>query len=459
MSRISPPFASAHLVGIGGSGMKSLAEILLDLNVRVTGSDLDDTRPSLKRLRAKGAEISTGHRAESLPNDVEAVIYSPAIPEDNAERQRAVELGLPRNSLPEALAQLMRERVGIAIAGTHGKSTTTAMVAWILEQAGRSPTAFIGAELCNSHRGGWAGEGEFFVVESCEYKLNFLHLQPTHAVILGIEPDHFETFPDETTLIDAFARFAEQLTPGGSLTVNGDCPRTVHAMQRASVPFQSFGLESTADWQVFSSQSILDIRHANAEVLEVGLPVPGRHNLLNAAAAAVVCLRVGLSAEDVANGLATFPGVARRFEIMGERNGVQWIDDYAHHPTAVRCTLETARSEFPDGRLWCVFQPHQTARVYKLMSEFAQALAIADSVRIVPAFSARESNDVKASACAEELAKLVASLEVDSRFLNSLDRILPSLDDESQPGDVVILMGAGNVDRLRDDFLFSPTSF
>lgn len=458
MPRIPQPFASAHLVGIGGSGMKSLAEILLDLNVWVTGSDMDVSRPGLMQLRTKGIEIASEHRACSVPSDVDAVIFSPAIPADNAERRRAGELGIPQHSLPEALALLMQNRVGIAIAGTHGKSTTTAMVAWILEQAGRSPTAYIGAERQDLHRGGWAGDGESFVIESCEYQRNFLHLKPTHAVLLGIEPDHFETFPDESTLIDAFACFAKQLRPGGTLTVNGDCRRTAAAIRQARVEVQTFGFEPTTDWCIHEAGNDTRLRiHSRKEcVIDVELPVPGRHNRLNAAAAAVVCLRMGLPADAVASGLAMFPGIARRFEILGERNGVQFIDDYAHHPTAVRFTLETARTEYPNGRLWCIFQPHQTARVYRLMTEFTNALAIADSVRIVPAFSARESKHAKAAACAEELAMIVASAGVDSRFLNSLDRILPSLDDEAQPGDVVILMGAGNIDCLRNEFLPSP---
>lgn len=451
----APPFRSAHLVGIGGSGMKSLAEILHDFGVRVTGSDAGGDQSFDSRLAALGIEVAAGHRPEFVPKDAEALIYSPAIPADNPERRRAADLNIPQFSLPECLSRLMLDRNAVCIAGTHGKSTTTAMVAWILRCAGLSPTAFIGASLRTIDRGGWAGGGEHFVVESCEYRRNFLLFQPTHAAILGVEPDHFETYPDDAALIDAFAEFAGCLKPGGTLTINGDCPRAVQAAESAGAVFETCGTGKT-DWRICRTQKSavghsFRLQGADEVVAELELPLFGRHNISNAVAAAVVCLRMGVSPTIIGEALREFPGIHRRFEILGDFNGVTFIDDYAHHPTAVRATLETAKSIYPGRRLWCVFQPHQTARVRRLLGEFSAALSIAHSVRITPAFSARESDEESARLCSHELAAATAATGVDCRFLSSLDGILPCLDDEARPGDVVVLMGAGDIERIRHE--------
>ena len=426
------PFASAHLVGIGGSGMKSLAELLQDLGCELSGSDRRHGSPTIRSMQRRNIRIDAGHDPHFVPPDCEALIYSPAIGPDNDERRMAARLEIPQYSLIDALAGLMASRAGLCVAGTHGKSTTTALIAWILSRGGLSPSAFIGAELCGADRGGWAGSGELFVVESCEYERHFLRFRPKHAVILGIEPDHFGTYPDEETLIDGFTRFAANVAPEGTLYIPADCPRSAAAVAEVSTHVQTF--EPVAGFEAAPS-------------------LCGAHNQRNLGAAVAICRQVGLSDDVIQDGVATFPGIRRRFEVLGEWRGVTLVDDYAHHPTAVRVTLESARERFPGRRLWCVFQPHQIERTRRFFEDFAEALAIADVSLIAPVFAAREPTGSEAAAnLSRELAGSVRSGGGDGRFISSLDRIRPTLDDEARQGDVVLLMGAGDIDRIAHEF-------
>ncbi len=450
------PFGSARLVGVGGSGMKALAEILLDLGIHITGSDRQPGTSGLQDLQRRGLRIDAGHQAAVLPTDADALIYSPAIPANNPERIAAREIGIPQFSMIDVLAGLMHVRTGVCIAGTHGKSTTTAMTAWILQQAGQSPTAFIGAGLRETDRNGFAGTGHLFVVESCEYQRNFLQFRPQHAVILGIEPDHFETFPDDASLIDGFARFAANVHRDGTLLISGDCRRSLVAAQKAEVAVETYGSTSASDWwfdNVRQNAAGMRFRlfHRDVFVTEVTLPIPGRHNVRNAVAAAALCATLGIPARAIREALQEFPGIRRRFEPVGSWRGVTVIDDYAHHPTAVRITLETARDVFGSRRLWCVFQPHQRQRTERLIDEFAAALSLADRVLIPPVFAARETDGRQSAAVSEALATRV-SAGAKARYITSLDRILPTLEDEARPGDVVMLMGAGDMERVHYDF-------
>jgi UDP-N-acetylmuramate--alanine ligase len=481
--RPAVPFAAPHLVGIAGSGMKSLAELLRDLGCRVTGSD---------------RSLPGGHCETNVPADCDALISSSAVPPDNPERTAAAALGIPQFSLVDVLAELMKTRTGVCIAGTHGKSTTTALTAWILQHAGREPSAFIGASIRNqpagasprflhnarepgasaqrlmktAQRGGWAGSGELFVAESCEYRRHFLQLTPRHAVILNIEPDHFDTFPDDAALLDGFQQFAARVPPDGTLLISGDCERSPRiAPSRCAV--HTFGSREDCNWRFTdvrqtASGTHFTVLHDDRIVTEVETPLFGDHNVHNTLAATALCLRLGLSAAEVRDAVRAFPGIARRFAPIGEWRGVRFFDDYAHHPTAVRVTLETARQRFGGQRVWCVFQPHQLTRTERLLDEFAAALSIADRVLITPVFAARE----EASEAGERVSRLLVerarsrirensdgsaefsriplrqSASRSCRFCPSLDRILPTLDHGARPGDVVILMGAGDIERI-----------
>ena len=446
----------AHLVGICGSGMKALAEMLSGLGWTISGSDLQPPPDSLEMLGRKGFQVHCGHAQEFVPGDADLLIYSPAIAAFNPERVRAEQLGIPQWSFNELLGELMKTRIGVSIAGTHGKSTTTAMVASVLRDAGLSPSAVIGAELVSNGVSGWAGESKLFVVESCEYQKNFLTLSPTHAVLTGIEADHFDCFHNLLETREAFADFASRLPSHGHLIIRGDCESTRVAAASSLAQIETFSLRDCSDWWAADLRPTSEGLHfrvfyGDRFFTEVSLRVPGRHNVLNAIAAVAMCHHLGVSANAVREGLSDFRGTKRRFEVLGSWNGVTLIDDYAHHPTAVKATLQTAREQFPGRRLLCAFQPHQESRTRALLEDFAECFGSADEVFLAPIFTAREEGSATAEQTNAELAELIASRGQAVRLLPSLDRLMDELDDAARPGDVLITMGAGDINRIQHE--------
>lgn len=446
----------AHLVGICGSGMKALAEMLSGLGWTISGSDLQPPPDSLELLGRKGFQVHHGHAQEFVPGDADLLIYSPAIAAFNPERVRAEQLGIPQWSFNELLGELMKTRIGVSIAGTHGKSTTTAMVASVLRDAGLSPSAVIGAELVSSGVSGWAGESKLFVVESCEYQKNFLTLSPTHAVLTGIEADHFDCFHNLIETREAFAEFASRLPSHGHLIIRGDCEATRVAAASSVAQIETFSLRDCSDWWAADLRPTSDGLHfrvfyGDRFFTEVSLRIPGRHNVLNAIAAVAMCHHLGVSASAVREGLSEFRGTKRRFEVLGSWHGVTLIDDYAHHPTAVMATLQTAREQFPGRRVLCAFQPHQESRTRALLDDFSESFGAADEVFLAPIFTAREEGSATAEKTNAELAELIASRGQAVRLLPSLDRLMDELDDAARPGDVLITMGAGDINRIQHE--------
>lgn len=448
---------SIHLIGVCGSGMKALAELLVGQGCTVTGSDLHAPDATIAAFSRRGLRIHAGHEGGFLPLDADLVVYSPAIGGDNPERQHAARLGIPQLSYSQMLGRLMHDKIGVCIAGTHGKSTTTAMTGCVLTTAELRPSVIVGAELCDWRANGWAGDGPHFVVESCEYQRNFLELSPHYAAILGIEPDHFDCFQHFDETIAAFAAFAQRVPAEGSLLIPSGGETARAACVAAAAPVETFGLAPDADWWAG------DIRPTTAGIrfrafyqgeyfTEIALRVPGRHNVLNALAALALSHRAGARVEAIREALAEFPGIRRRFEIVGSWRGVTLIDDYAHHPTAVSVTLATARERFPRRKLWCVFQPHQVSRALALMPEFAAMLCRADEVVIVPVFAARENVDGEPESASREMVDQVIAAGGRARFVPGLDHAVATLDDELQPGDVLITMGAGDIGQVHHAF-------
>lgn len=450
-------FASAHLVGIAGSGMKALAEMLCDLGWTITGSDRHLPDAVLGAMRARGLRLHLGHGNRFQPSDFDVLVYSPAVAPDNPERILAREMLIPEMSYTEMLGYLMRQRAGVSVAGTHGKSTTSAMVATILTEAGLAASAVIGAELCGSRRSGWAGDGELFVVESCEYQQSFLDLAPTYAAILGIEADHFDCYQNIGELRSAFAQFAQKLPSKGVLLVRGDCASSVAVAESSSAKVVTFSQRPGADWwtdRVYRSTTSVRFRvfRRGEFFVEIELRTPGEHNVNNALAAVALSYYCGASPERIRESLQGFRGVRRRFERVGSWRGVQLVDDYAHHPTAVRAALRTAREDFGRRRIWCAFQPHQISRTRALLKEFADSFSAADEILIAPVFAAREDVTEEPVLLAEELTSRVVSQGGAARFCPSLDRIISTLEDEARPGDVLVTMGAGDINRVHDEF-------
>jgi UDP-N-acetylmuramate--alanine ligase len=453
-SRILNP-SSAHLIGICGSGMRSLAEYLLEANWRVSGSDAVPVGRNADALRARHIAIHPEHAAEHVAGAA-AVIYSPAIPDSNPERVAARERDIPQYSYPEMLGRLMAGRTGFAVAGTHGKSTTTAMLGWIAHHAGLDPSVICGAELLNRGLGGWAGGGEALIVEACEYRGSFFHLRPRHAALLDLELDHFDCYADLDAAIAAYAEFLQRLPADGLAICRADRPAVAAATAALRARVETFGIETAADWtarhiRTRPGRTSFRIERNGTHWTDCALCVPGMHNVLNALAAAALATELGLAPAAVRRALAEFRGVRRRCERLGSRGGVEFVDDYAHHPTAVAATLTAVSHEFPGRRIICAFQPHQVSRTRRLLSDLAGSLSAAREVLILPVYAARESPR-DATDAARELVAEVSRIGTRARFVPSLDRLVRTLETDPRPGDVVVLIGAGDIDRVRDEF-------
>ena len=449
----------AHLVGICGSGMRALAEVLMDKGSSLSGSDLMTPNASIKRLIERGLVFHQGHSKDNLSDAIQEVIYSPAIPPENVERTAASQRKLPQYSYSQAVGQLMKSSTGVCVAGTHGKSTTTAMVGKILEEFGRLSAAVLGAELRDSGRSGWSGSGDLFVAESCEFQQSFLDLNPKYSAILTIEPDHFDCYVDLDALETAFCDFANRTASDGVLLVNHDCDASLLVSKTAQTTAKrvSFGMNSSADWQATNliqtkSGTRFQLTYQGTSVVEIDLPLHGQHNVWNGLAAAALCAEIGVSPETIRESLSKFCGIRRRFEFVGEWNGVTFIDDYAHHPTAVLITLKTLRKVMGSRRIRCIFQPHQIRRTIALMTEFASSFEDADEVFIAPVFAARESVVDEPAVVSRELTNRISLNGVPAQFFSSLDQIVNTLDDATRPGDVIVTMGAGDIDRIHHEF-------
>lgn len=481
----------AYFVGICGSGMKALAEVFVGRGWRVLGSDLQADSAAGDALRRQGVRVFPDHAAAHIPENCELLVYSSAVKGDNPERVWAGARGVPALAYHELLGELMCDRIGVSIAGTHGKSTTAALTGCILTSAGLRPTVVVGAEVRGHQANGWSGDGPHLVAESCEYQRHFLSLQPRFATILGIEEDHFDCFKDVTETIAAFRDFALRLPADGLLVIPGYSESCWMAREGIAARVETIGFgpwkgengiagDSAgglalrlpglreyvpapatrltppplgADWQAANIEKIplghrFDIWHAGQHFCSTTLRIPGRHHVLNALAAAALCYRAGANAGQIAAGIEGFRGIRRRFEVLEDWLGATVVDDYAHHPTAIRATLQTAREEFGDRRLICVFQPHQVSRTLGLLAEFASSFRDADQVNIVPVYGARETYQGELVEVSRRLAEMIGAQGVAAGFSGSLDQTRASLEDTLRPGDVLLTLGAGDIDRI-----------
>jgi UDP-N-acetylmuramate--alanine ligase len=448
----------AHLVGIAGNGMRALADVLTGWGWQVSGSDSNGNSTALPdRIKR-----FSGHDAENLSPNTDLVVVSDAVPKDNPELRRAAERGIPTLSYFETIGKLTAGGPAIAVAGAHGKSTTTAMLASILVEAGMNPTVFCGAATLGKSSGGRAGDPRLLLVEACEYRANFLKLQPRCAAILGIEPDHFDCYDSLEQLENAFRQFAERIPADGFLLANHDCMSTRRATAGARCRIETFGTSPEANWSVtIKPRPVVAPRngatdgrgfiicHHGQPFCEVQLKMPGRHNRLNALAAAALAHANGATADRIAAGLEQFPGLHRRLERLGAWRGVEQIDDYAHHPTEVSAALATIRDLFPRRRVWCVFQPHQASRTARLLDEFAESLQNADRIVVADIFRAREGAYRPGDVTAADLARRTAERGATVLPAHSTEEIVQTLEAHLVPGDVLVTLGAGDVAKLR----------
>jgi UDP-N-acetylmuramate--alanine ligase len=440
------PLPRAHLVGIAGAGMRSLADVLDAAGWQVSGSDLEPSPPGTP------FDVRSGHDPASIDASIDVVVHSNAVPRDNSELRRARHLGVPTLSYPQMLGRLMQSRRGVAVAGTHGKSTATAMTGEILTAADCDPTVVVGAAPVGGHSGGRFGRGRWMVVEACEYRDSFRHLEPELAAILNIEPDHFDYFHSPAELLDAFARFARAVPASGLVLSRADCAVATRACAELTCDSETFGLSPPATWQagaVHHRRGYYSFTLYSRErmVCEVKLPVPGLHNVYNALAAAALASHCGASGASIREGLARFVGLRRRLQLLGEVRDVALVDDYAHHPTEVAATLATLRQMYPGRRVWCVFQPHQASRLAGLLDEFARSLQNADKIVVADVFRARETAE-RGEITAEHLRHQAADLGGDVVQLARADEIRDHLRQSLAAGDVLVTMGAGDIGRV-----------
>lgn len=443
--------SSVHFVGIGGAGMSGIAEVLTDYDLTVSGCDLARSE-STDRLADLGVEISIGHSPEHL-EDVDLVVLSSAIPDDSEEVRAARARGLTVVRRAEMLGELMRLKYGIAVAGTHGKTTTTSLVGHILTEAGLDPTVIVGGRLRVSGTGARLGKSDYLVAEADEFDRSFLRLQPILAVVTSIDRDHLDTYRDLDEICDAFADFAGRVPFFGQAIVCLDDANIQHVLPRlADRRVVSYGTSPQARLSASGIENVEGgsrflVRDGGEELGVIELPMPGLHNVRNALAAVAVGQALGLGFDRIANALAAFSGVHRRFERLGSWRGATLVDDYAHHPTEVEATLAAARSAFPGARIHAVFQPHLFSRTRDMTAEFGRALLGADLAWVTDIYPSRE----------RPLPGVTSELVVDEARASGHRRVtlcpdwrdLPALlAGEVDAGDLVLTLGAGDIYRL-----------
>jgi UDP-N-acetylmuramate--alanine ligase len=440
-----------HFVGIGGSGMSGIAEVLINMGYKVSGSDLRESEAT-RRLAAMGARVAAGHDAANL-GEAEVVVISDAVAATNPEIAEARRRGVPVIRRAEMLHELMRLKYGVCVAGTHGKTTTTSMASLILQQGGLDPTIIIGGVLGALGSNARLGQGEYFVVEACEAFGSFLHLSPAVAVVTNIDNDHLDYYQNMDSLRDAFVRFVNKLPFYGFAVVCGDDPGVREILPRLERKVLRYGFGEgshyrAVDVQVRGMGSSCELLQEGRSLGRLALKVPGRHNLLNAVAAAAVGLELGLSFEDCAKALAGFTGAHRRFQVRGQQGGVTVVDDYAHHPTEVAATLAAARATLqPGGRLLVAFQPHLFSRTRDLYEAFAQSLSAADQVFLCDIYPSREL-PIPGVTTQLIVDALKARGFAQAFYAPLRDQLLEPALKALKPGDLFLTMGAGTIDAL-----------
>ncbi len=454
-----------HFIGIGGSGLSAIARLLKESGYEVTGSDRAFS-PFAASLQNEGISVFVGHHPRNV-GGADLVIRSSAIGDSNPEVEAAKRAGIPVYKRSDFLGQLMAEKTGIAVAGTHGKTTTTAMIAWALYAMKRDPSFIVGGTLNNLKVNAHAGKGDLFVIEADEYDRMFLGLKPRIEVVTNLEHDHPDIYPKFEDMYEAFQSFVDLLPPDGTLIVcaedEGAVTLLTHA-RRKGLNIVSYSVQgemtiNSPQWmQARTAKSndrggydfsvMTNMGAAAASVINVSLQVPGEHNVRNALAALSVAATLGIPLQEFADALGEFTGTGRRFEVRGERNGVVVIDDYAHHPTEIRATLAGAKMRYPDRRIWAVWQPHTYSRTQTLFYEFSRAFTDASQVLVTEVYASREAKQDFSS------AEVVSAMPHPSvRYTGSLSNTKKHLLEHLRPGDVVIILSAGDADQISSDIL------
>ncbi|NLI60480.1 MAG: UDP-N-acetylmuramate--L-alanine ligase [Clostridiales bacterium] len=459
-----------HFIGIGGISMSALAEILLHKGYTVTGSDLKQSQIT-DRLQAKGIKIHIGHKASNIEG-ADWLVYTIAVKDHNPEIVAAKEKNLPIIERATLLGHIMETYpYSIGVAGSHGKTTATSMLSLIMRRARLDPTILVGGELDDIGGNVRIGNSGYFITEACEYNESFLNFKPYMGIILNIDEDHLDYFKDIDRIYEAFVQYSKLISPKGFIIGCGDDPlvskllnerniwSAAHIRNITNIRKVSFAIKNQGDWMArdikYNHKGHPSYRavYKEQDMGRFELKVPGKYNIYNALAATAAAWAIGISVDIIRDSLASFKGTHRRFEIKGSLNDITVIDDYAHHPTEVRATLEAAR-KYPHKKIWCVFQPHTYTRTEKLFYEFSESFIDADEVILTDIYAARE--DAIKGVNSQNLARAILDKGKSCRYMSSFDQAASFLDENAQPGDLVLTMGAGDVFKVADIFLKKP---
>lgn len=461
-----PVFAGKkiHFIGAGGVGMSGLAKLVLKNKGSVCGSDNRSTE-LIKTLCESGCDVKIGHKAENLHEDTDIVVASAAVDEDNPELRLARKRGLKVYKYAQMLGEIMNHYQGLAIAGTHGKSTTSGWLTYCLRQSGLDCSFVVGAavsQLCGSSG---AGTSEYFVAEACEYDRSFHNLRPYIGCILNIEQDHLDYYSDIDDIVDAFKGFTEKIKKGGMLVINaddGNCRKILELIDIGCIArglkIKTFGFSKGCDYRADNiefeeGKYRFDVYKWGDFVGRITPQLPGRHNILNALAAAAIADNLGVSSDKISRTMSDFGGVDRRLMFKNETNGITVLDDYAHHPTEIKASLKAIRRRYTPKRLWCVFQPHQYSRTRFLLDDFAQSFKLADATIVPDIYFVRDSQDSPKKVNSEILVEKIKEKNSNAFFIDSFKDIVDFLQENAAPGDVVVTMGAGNIWKVADEYI------
>ena len=441
--------AHIHLIGIGGTGISSIARVLLEKGYVVTGSDRV-LSPLALDLEIAGARVFEGHDASNIKG-ANIVVRSSAIPDSNIEVVAAKQAGIPVLKRSEFLGTVLKDHVGIAIAGTHGKTTTTAMMAFCLNSLGLDPSYIIGGVSKDLSSNAHAGKGKHFVVEADEYDRMFMGLNPEVILLTNVEYDHPDCYPTPAVYVAAFVDFIKTLKPNGLLIACADYPRTAELLpaKPASAHAFTYGFSENADYRAVNSKVNplgsydYDVEYQGKKLCKVSLQIPGEHNVRNSLAVLATIHALGLPVEMAALNLHKFSGTGRRFDVIGEAGGITFVDDYAHHPSKIEATLSAARTRFPGRRLVALWQPHTYSRTKTLAADFVRSLEKADVVAVTEVYPAREPVEAFSSA---ELVARMANKE--AFFCKTLEDAILLLEEKLVPGDVLLVLSAGDADTV-----------
>jgi UDP-N-acetylmuramate--alanine ligase len=462
MTNLPPPKSHIHLIGIGGTGLSNIAYYLSSRGYKITGSDLQHN-PATDWLKSKSIKVFSSHKASNISDDTKLVVKSAAVKDNNPEIKEAARLKIPVIKYAHALGLLMGEKIGIAISGTHGKTTTTSLISYLLARAKLNPSFMVGGVLRDFESGSVFGKGRHFVAEACEYDRSFHYLPAKIKIINNIEPDHMDYYKTWTKLVESFRQFIATTPQDGFVIANTDNPGVRQCLKKKMVATViTFGPKASKGCQwypknvrVVNDRWCFEVWNKGRKYGDFINSLPGEHNILNAIAAIITADILKISKNTIRKALAEFKGVHRRFEVIGRVKGRMVIDDYGHHPTELKTVVDTARELFPERRRWLIFQPHLYSRTKLFLNDFAKVLSGGEIVLIPPIYAARDVTPAQRVTSSEELVKRIIHYGGHGKYMPDFPSTIKYLKDNTIPNDVIITVGAGDVWEIGQEFIKS----